>query len=64
MNEHDIQYHLKHRQQEFQIDFSIVNGENSAGGRGITPKIANDLFTLFDLFLLSLFPSYRKFRTL
>lgn len=31
-------------QQEFQIDFSIVNGENSAGGRGITPKIANDLF--------------------
>jgi len=26
------------------IDFSIVNGENSAGGRGITPKIAKDLF--------------------
>ncbi len=26
------------------IDFSIVNGENSAGGRGITPKIAKELF--------------------
>ncbi len=29
---------------EHQIDFSIVNGENSAGGRGITPKIARELF--------------------
>ena len=26
-----------------EIDFVIVNGENSAGGRGITPKIAIDL---------------------
>ena len=25
------------------IDFTIVNGENSAAGRGITPKIAIDL---------------------
>lgn len=31
---------LKH---EEQIDFIIVNGENSAGGKGITPKIAIDL---------------------
>ena len=30
------------KQQEA-IDFIIVNGENSAGGRGITPKIAIDL---------------------
>ncbi len=29
--------------QEREIDFIIVNGENSAGGRGITPKIAIDL---------------------
>jgi len=29
--------------QEEAIDFIIVNGENSAGGRGITPKIAIDL---------------------
>lgn len=29
--------------EEFSLDFIIVNGENSAGGRGITPKIAIDL---------------------
>lgn len=28
---------------EREIDFIIVNGENAAGGRGITPKIAIDL---------------------
>lgn len=28
---------------ELALDFIIVNGENSAGGRGITPKIAIDL---------------------
>ena len=26
--------------EERNIDFIVVNGENSAGGRGITPKIA------------------------
>ncbi len=26
--------------EELQVDFAIVNGENAAGGRGITPKIA------------------------
>ncbi|MGA0900428.1 MAG: TIGR00282 family metallophosphoesterase [Luteolibacter sp.] len=31
---------LKEREQ---VDFIIVNGENAAGGRGITPKIAIDL---------------------
>ena len=35
---------LKSIQTEHSIDFTIVNGENSAGGRGITPQIANDLF--------------------
>ncbi len=29
--------------EELQIDFIIVNGENSANGRGITPKICIDL---------------------
>lgn len=29
--------------QEDQVDFIIVNGENAAGGRGITPKITIDL---------------------
>jgi metallophosphoesterase (TIGR00282 family) len=29
--------------QEESLDFIVVNGENSAGGKGITPKIAIDL---------------------
>ena len=29
--------------EEEEVDFVIVNGENAAGGRGITPKIAIDL---------------------
>lgn len=29
--------------EEHSLDFIVVNGENSAGGRGITPKIAIDL---------------------
>ena len=29
--------------QEHALDFIVVNGENAAGGRGITPKIAIDL---------------------
>src|SRR6056297_3326871 len=28
---------------ELSLDFIVVNGENAAGGRGITPKIAIDL---------------------
>lgn len=31
--------------QELNIDFVIANGENSAGGNGITREIANELFT-------------------
>lgn len=34
---------LARLKQERDIDFIIVNGENSAGGRGITPKISIDL---------------------
>ena len=34
-----VLYALKHLKADFSIDFAIVNGENSAGGRGITPKI-------------------------
>ncbi len=30
--------------QEFQIDFTVVNAENAAGGSGLTPKIAEELF--------------------
>lgn len=35
--------HLPELRKEHRIDFIIVNGENAAGGRGITPKIAIDL---------------------
>ena len=28
---------------DLKLDFVIVNGENAAGGKGITPKIAIDL---------------------
>lgn len=28
------------------IDFTIVNGENSAGGSGILPKYADEIFAL------------------
>ena len=30
--------------QEFSIDFVIANGENAAGGAGITPRLANELY--------------------
>jgi hypothetical protein len=31
--------------QEHQLDFVIANGENSAGGSGITPRIAEEIFS-------------------
>ncbi|MEG0310240.1 MAG: TIGR00282 family metallophosphoesterase [Eubacterium sp.] len=31
---------------EYQIDFTIVNGENASGGKGITEKNAKELFNL------------------
>lgn len=35
--------HLPELRKELRLDFIVVNGENTAGGRGITPKIAIDL---------------------
>ncbi len=35
--------HLPALRKELQLDFIVVNGENAAGGRGITPRIAIDL---------------------
>lgn len=35
--------HLPGLRKELNLDFIIVNGENAAGGRGITPRIAIDL---------------------
>jgi len=37
---------LSHLVETYEIDFVIANGENSAGGFGITPKIAEELFLL------------------
>src|SRR5664280_3410577 len=31
--------------QQHALDFVIANGENSAGGSGITPKIAEEIFS-------------------
>jgi 2',3'-cyclic-nucleotide 2'-phosphodiesterase len=38
-----FQKHIARLKQEFKIDGIIVNGENSADGKGITPKIAQSL---------------------
>ena len=35
--------HLKRLKDDRNIDFVVVNGENAAGGKGITPKICIDL---------------------
>ncbi len=37
---------IKILKNKYQPDFIIANGENSAGGFGITPKIAEELFSL------------------
>ena len=39
-----VTQHLASIKRQHNIDFSIVNGENAAGGKGITPKIARELF--------------------
>ena len=38
--------HLPHLRRDLSLDFVIVNGENAAGGYGITEKIANEFFDL------------------
>jgi len=37
---------LPHLREEYQPLFVVINGENAAGGLGITPKIAEELFAL------------------
>src|SRR5688572_1284836 len=39
-----IRQHLKHLQEEYRIDLTILNCENAAAGFGVTPKIADELF--------------------
>jgi 2',3'-cyclic-nucleotide 2'-phosphodiesterase len=38
--------HVGHVMETHEIDLLIINGENAAGGFGITPSIADDLFDL------------------
>lgn len=39
-----IAKHLKDLKEKFQVDFCVANGENAAGGAGLTPKICEELF--------------------
>jgi metallophosphoesterase (TIGR00282 family) len=39
-----VQHNLKHLQEEFAVDLTILNCENAASGFGVTPKIADELF--------------------
>jgi len=41
-----VREHLPHVRETHQVDLTIVNGENAAGGFGITPALAEELFDL------------------
>ncbi len=38
--------HIGHLRQQHSVDLTIINAENAAGGFGVTPQIAEDLFDL------------------
>ena len=39
-----IAQHLPKLRDRYRVDFVIINGENAAGGFGITPKICDEFF--------------------
>jgi metallophosphoesterase (TIGR00282 family) len=41
-----VREHLAHVMESNEVDLLVINGENSAGGFGITPSIAEELFDL------------------
>ncbi len=43
---HIVREHLPHVLETHAVDLLVINGENAAGGFGITPSIAEDLFDL------------------
>ena len=43
---HIVREHLPHVLDTHAVDLLVINGENAAGGFGITPSIAEDLFDL------------------
>jgi metallophosphoesterase (TIGR00282 family) len=43
---HIVREHLPHVLETHRVDLLVINGENAAGGFGITPSIAEELFDL------------------
>jgi metallophosphoesterase (TIGR00282 family) len=43
---HIVREHLPHVMETHQIDLLVINGENAAGGFGITPSLAEEFFDL------------------
>ena len=43
---HIVREHLPHVLDTHQVDLLVINGENAAGGFGITPSLAEELFDL------------------
>jgi len=41
-----VREHLGHVRESHQVDLTVINGENAAGGFGITPGLAEELFDL------------------
>lgn len=43
---HIVREHLPHLLETHEVDLLVINGENAAGGFGITPAIADELFDI------------------
>jgi metallophosphoesterase (TIGR00282 family) len=41
-----VREHLPHLMETHQVDLLVINGENAAGGFGITPSLAEEIFDL------------------
>jgi hypothetical protein len=41
-----VREHIGHVRKENRVDLTVINGENAAGGFGITPQLAEELFDL------------------
>ena len=41
-----LKENLVNLQNEYAVDFTVVNGENTSGGNGLTQKNADELFAL------------------
>lgn len=41
-----VQEHIGHVREAYDVDLVVINAENAAGGFGVTPQIADDLFDL------------------